>query len=235
MPKGGIRTVTCKNKTFNKSHPRHGHYVQITITDTGIGIKKENLDKIFDPYFSTKYTGNGLGLAITHSIIHKHGGYIDVQSKEGEGTVFNLFIPVEDTGILKTSLPPSSSFHKKTEPLSILVMDDEETIRILLGTMLKKLGHTATLVENGEQALKACKNTRFDLAILDITIPGGMGGIEARTALQKIDPKLKALVSSGYANNPIMSKYKAYGFSAALAKPYLFAELEAAIEKVFKA
>ncbi len=233
MPEGGVISVSCINKTFETNHSRQGNYVQITITDTGTGISKENLERIFDPYFSTKRTGSGLGLAVTHSIIHKHGGFIDVHSEKGEGTTFTIFLPVENTGknsaLQTVRLKPSENIKN----LSILVMDDEKAIRILLGNMLKKLGHSATLVANGEQALGIFKPGEFDLAILDITIPGGMGGIETIKKLKVIDPHIKALVSSGYANSPIMSAYESYGFSAALTKPYLLDELKTAIEKIF--
>ena len=233
MPRGGIISVACINKTFEKMHPRHGNYVQITIEDTGAGISEKNLEKIFDPYFSTKKTGSGLGLAVTHSIIHKHGGFIDVHSREGEGTIFTIFLPVFDTQKSIHPQPMQTNPAKEVKNLSILVMDDEEAIRILLKNMLEKIGHTATLVENGEQAIEAYRKEKFDLVILDVTIPGGMGGIETVKELKAIDPQVKALVSSGYANSPILSDSAAYGFSAALEKPYLLNELKTAIEKLF--
>ena len=233
MPEGGIITVACINKTFDKTHPRHGNYVQITIEDTGAGISNENLEKIFDPYFSTKKAGNGLGLAVTHSIIHKHGGFIDVRSREGQGTIFTIFLPIDNVNKTIHPQPPQANPVREIKSLSILVMDDEEAIRVLLKNMLKKMGHTATLVENGEQAIEAYKNGTFDLVILDITIPGGMGGIETVKELKAIDPDVKALVSSGYANSPIISNFAAYGFSAALEKPYLLDELKTVIENLF--
>ncbi len=234
MPGGGIISVSCTNKTFGKDHPRHGNYVQITIKDTGYGISSDNLERIFDPYFSTKETGSGLGLAVTYSIIHKHGGYIDVTSKEGRGTTFTIFLPVNNINKNPSRRHLSSETHKGVKKLSILVMDDEKPIRELLKTMLIKLGHNAVAVENGEQAVETYRKGSFDLVILDITIPGGMGGIETIKTLKAIDPDVKALVSSGYANSPVMSDFASYGFSAALEKPYLFDDLKTVIEKLFQ-
>lgn len=232
MPDGGIISVTCKNITFDNNHHHPGNYIQVNIKDTGIGISKENIDKIFDPYFSTKETGSGLGLAVTYSIIYKHSGFIDVKSEPGKGTEFSLYLPV--TTNCKTDRKLSEKItHKHTKnKYSILAMDDEAEIRNLLEIMLKKLGHTVTIVTHGEQAIEKYKKKKFDLVILDITIPGGMGGIETMEQLKNIDPNAKGIVSSGYANSPVMSNYKLYGFCGALTKPFLMNNLKDTIDSV---
>jgi len=234
MPDGGIISLSCKNRILGEKFAKQGNYIQITIKDTGKGITKENLDKIFDPYFSTKSSNSGLGLAITHSIINKHEGFIEVTSEHGKGTEVSLFLPATS----HYSVLPNNT--KEQEPLqttrkySILAMDDEQPIRTLLEAMLGSLGHTVTSVKNGEEAVTVYQHNNFDLVILDITIPGGMGGIETIQMLKNIDPEVKALVSSGYANSPILSDFESYGFLAALAKPYLLQELEAAVNTVMQ-
>ncbi len=229
MPEGGIISVICKNVTSVKSHNKKGRYVQIRIGDTGTGISRENIEKIFDPYFSTKETGSGLGLAVSFSIIKKHDGFIDVVSKPKSGTEIIIHIPVHDPE--GTAKQKESGVEDSTteESLSILVMDDEEPIRNLLKTMLSKMGHSVVTVPDGKKAVEEYSGHRFDLVILDITIPGGMGGIETIQELKKKDTEVKALVSSGYANSPVLSEYEAYGFSGALTKPFLMKDLKNAI------
>ncbi len=232
MVDGGKLTIDCRNITFKENHPRHGKYIEIKIKDTGEGISNENLDKIFDPYFSTKETGSGLGLAVTHSIIHKHDGFIDVLSKEGEGTEFLLYLPAS-----KNDLPVSKPKSKKKGKIvkgsyNILIMDDEEMIRTMLTTLLTILGHKVITSCDGSETIEKYQNSSFDFVMLDITIPGGLGGIETIKQLKVIDPKIKAIVSSGYGNSPVISNYKDYGFCASLTKPYLLDELKTVIEKV---
>jgi len=230
MPEGGIISVICKNVKYVQNHNKKGRYVQIRIGDTGTGISRENIEKIFDPYFSTKETGSGLGLAISFSIIKKHDGFIDVVSKPKSGTEIIIHIPVFK--------PDRSSARKETdqndstteESMSILVMDDEEPIRNLLKTMLSKMGHHVVTVPDGKKAVEEYSKRKFDLVILDITIPGGMGGIETIQELKHMDPEVKALVSSGYANSLVLSEYGSYGFSGALTKPFLMKDLKTAIK-----
>ena len=232
MPDGGVISASCNNITFDENHPRYGSYIVVKIKDTGTGISNDNIDKIFDPYFTTKETGSGLGLAVTHSIIHKHAGFIDVHSEQGKGTVFSIYLPV--TGDQK----PDKDINKETisnsikRSYSILVMDDEEMIRNMLERMLKRLGHTVSTAANGVQAIEKYKNFNIDLVLLDITIPGGMGGIETMKQLKVINSNVKTIISSGYSNSPVMSDYKSYGFSESLTKPYLMTELKATIERV---
>lgn len=232
MPDGGIISASCNNITFSKNHPRYGNYILIKIKDTGTGISKENIDKIFDPYFTTKETGSGLGLAVTHSIVHKHAGFIDVNSEQGKGTEFFIYLPVTGNQELEKEFQKNIIVNSQKNSYSILVMDDDEIIRNMLNKMLNKLGHTVITVANGEQIIKKYKNFNIDLVILDITIPGGMGGIATMKQLKLINSNVKTIISSGYANSPVMSDYKSYGFSEALTKPYLMTELKTIIERV---
>ncbi len=203
--------------------------VQVSIRDTGPGIPTEVIDSIFDPYFSTKELGSGLGLAISHSIIKKHDGVLLVSSTEGQGTVFTLKLPVSQ-GTKAPSLPRQE--HKKAQtPLKVLVMDDEEMLCKLAVQIFSILGHRVQTVVDGEQALASYQEARaqgepFDVVIMDLTIPGGMGGKEAVTKILEVDSAAKVIVASGYSNDPVMADYKRYGFVGMLGKPYRLSDLE---------
>ncbi len=227
MPEGGRINIRCDNVedvAAEISLGLHdGNYVRVTIQDTGIGITLEITDKIFDPYFTTKQEGSGLGLTICHSIIKKHGGHITTKSIPGEGTIFTIYLPAEH------SVSTSVAKQKKTKPVAkaakIMVMDDEEMIRDLTKSQLSALGHEAVLVVDGEQAIKTYQEmqdsgTPFDLVIMDLTIPGGTGGREAAQQLLQLDPEAKIIVASGYSNDPVMANYHEYGFCNAIAKPF---------------
>lgn len=237
MPQGGAIDITCANvrpevEHFSLLDPAT-RYVKIGIRDSGIGIPAHLLDKIFDPYFSTKQEGSGLGLAITLSIINKHHGHILVNSEQGKGTEFTIFLPAAER--------PASGDREgdKTAtaagPLRVLVMDDDETVRSVLRSMLEMLGHEATMTGDGREAVKLygeglASSKPFDLVIVDLTIPGGMGGKQTTDELLKTDPEALVIVSSGYSNDPVMADYREHGFVAAVSKPYVLEELTAAID-----
>ncbi|MBP7460209.1 MAG: response regulator [Candidatus Delongbacteria bacterium] len=237
MPNGGIIRIKASNTGL--LHDRHpslpeGDYIQISISDSGIGIPKEYLKKIFDPYFTTKQKGSGLGLAITFSIIQKHGGLIEVSSESGKGTTFTLYLPASGK-----SLPAEVKTESvlKTGKARILVLDDEEMIRDLIQTLLHHLGYEVTLSQTGEETVKyyqeAVDNRHpYDLLIMDLTIPGGMGGKETIQHLKQINPRVKAIVSSGYSNDPILSNYRDYGFCGVIVKPYHLKELSDVVSQV---
>lgn len=232
MPGGGTLTVTAKNETLDNANtmnlPR-GSYVRLSFADQGCGISDGDLTKIFNPYFTTKSTGNGLGLASVHSIVSRHGGHIGASSVPGKGTTFTIHLPSigEAYSTHQTdSAAQASGFHTDG---SILVMDDEAFIRDLTTEMLEYLGYQATACENGAEAIAQYKAAResgvpFAAVVMDLTIPGGMGGKEAAQQILAIDPKACLIVSSGYSNDPIMSDYSAYGFNGAIAKPYNMTE-----------
>ncbi|OPY68260.1 MAG: Blue-light-activated protein [Syntrophorhabdus sp. PtaU1.Bin002] len=234
MPEGGTIQVGAENIVSSGIAATQGlilnkgEYVRISITDHGTGIPTDRLSKIFDPYFTTKEKGTGLGLATCHSIIKKHGGYITVESVVGQGTTFYIYLPAsqrgETAGRRERQVPAPGKGKK------ILVMDDEDMIRAIVGEMLDGLGYRAELAKNGNEAIDLYRKAResgepFDAVILDLTVPGGMGGKETIKGLLGLDPKIKAIVSSGYSNDPIMAEFREYGFEGVITKPYKLTEL----------
>jgi len=238
MPEGGIIKVRAENMTVGagfKPAPtiEDGKYVKITIEDRGIGIPKEHLPKIFDPYFTTKQKGSGLGLATAYSIIKKHDGFITVESKVGVGTTFYIYLPASQKEILRKEEGEKLLVGKG----KILVMDDEKVVREVAGNMLDILGHEVEFASDGAEAIESYKIAResgqpFDVVILDLTVPGGMGGKEAIRKLLEIDPGVKAIVSSGYSNDPVMAEFRGYGFRGVIAKPYKIKELSEVLYNV---
>jgi PAS domain S-box-containing protein len=229
MPEGGVISVQAENVVLgpqeNPSLPP-GDYVRVSITDRGGGIAKELLPKIFDPYFSTKQRatqkGMGLGLTICHTVIQKHGGAIAVESAPGVGTTFRIHLPASRKLLQKekASVPASLPRHAR-----ILVMDDNEVVRNLFKRLLQQMGHEVELVEHGQGAVEAYGSAKgqgrpFDVVILDLTVRAGVGGQEAIQALLKVDPAVKAIVMSGYANDPVILEPERYGFKGVLAKPF---------------
>ncbi|MCB0175049.1 MAG: response regulator, partial [Anaerolineae bacterium] len=216
-------------------------YVQITMQDEGIGIAPQYLDRIFDPYFTSKQKGSGLGLAITHSIISKHNGTITVDSKLNQGAIFTIRLPAAD--VAKKAISDNLSSEIDSEPVSaihILVLDDEVMIRDVLGAMLGTMGHIVTYAVDGQEAIvkyrEAYQNgPAYDVVIADLTIAGGMGGQAAAQEMIKINPWAKIIVSSGYTTDPVMANYEAYGFKGVVAKPYHFADLQKVIRQVLNA
>ncbi len=236
MPDGGTVHIDLTNKELEtRSHHslKPGKYVCISIRDEGIGIPKEHLTRIFDPYFTTKQEGSGLGLATAFSIIDKHGGLIETRSKLGKGTTFTIWLPAS-----KGRIEQESGNNGKLERGTgkILVMDDDDTICGLASQILTHLGYEVSITHNGKDALERYEQAllagnRFDLVILDLTIPGGMGGCETVSKLQELDPKVKAIVSSGYSNDPVLSDYQSFGFVDVLSKPYRIESMSAVVSK----
>jgi CheY-like chemotaxis protein len=230
MVKGGIIKVGIENLNImpqNEMSLADGRYVKITIMDHGIGIPKEHLHKIFDPYFTTKQKGNGLGLATVYSIIKNHDGYIGVESIVGFGTTFQIFIPASENGLEEVS---EIKENPQVGSGRILVMDDEEIIREVAAEILGHLGYSAVVCGDGSEAielyLQAIKTKEpFGAVIMDLTIPGGMGGKETMEKLMEIDNGVIGIVSSGYCSDPILSNYRYYGFSGMVGKPYSLDEL----------
>lgn len=231
MPHGGTVSIRAENIVFGKAGGtfEKGHYIKISISDQGVGIPEEYLDMVFDPYFTTKEQ-SGLGLSICYSIIQKHQGHIGVESTLGIGTTFVIYLPVAQ---IQQRTEVQS---KKTVVMNgngkILVMDDEETIRSIVGDILQYLGYTVDFASDGEEAINLYSCKPYDAVILDLTIPGGMGGKEAIRHLLDIDPSVKAIVSSGYSNDPIMSDYTKYGFKGVIVKPYTIHEISSVLRNV---
>ena len=213
---------------------KDGKYIKLTFKDQGEGIPKENLEKIFDPYYTTKEKGNGLGLAICYSIIKNHDGHIRAESEIGKGSSFMVYLPATDRKVKKKKEEKAIPAGLKGR---ILLMDDEEIIRETASEALKEIGYQTDLALNGEEAVKlyqkASENDKpYDLVIMDLTIPGGMGGKETIKILTEYDPDVKAVVSSGYSNDPIMANFKAYGFCGVITKPYSVDEMAQTIHKI---
>ncbi len=235
MPGGGVLTVSARNETLvgkNSMALPPGTYTRLTFTDEGCGISDADLKKIFDPYFTTKVNGTGLGLASTHSIIIKHGGHIDASSLVDKGTTFTILLPSIGETISKYQTESATQTSKYNGGGSILVMDDEEMIRELAVGMLEEIGYQVTTCDEGSEAIRLAQETAkgsgtpFSAVIMDLTIPGGIGGKEAAEEILVFGSGDACLiVSSGYSNDPIMSDYRTYGFTGAIAKPYRIDEL----------
>ncbi len=235
MPEGGIIQVRAENVVIEEDAPplKKGFYVKVTVTDQGIGILDTHLQRIFDPYFTTKQKGSGLGLSTAYAIINNHDGYITVESELGMGSTFCIYLPASgERGERKTEKPGKLREGKGR----ILLMDDEESILEAAGELLQVLGYTVETVREGKEAVhlyeKALELEKpFDAVIMDLTIPGGMGGKETIQNLLKIDPQVRAIVSSGYADDPVAVDYGEYGFCGVVTKPYTVKELSETLHK----
>jgi len=239
MPDGGTIKVIAKNVSEEEkdASPLQGKkHIVFSVEDHGPGIPKDIINKIFDPFFTTKQKGSGLGLACTHSIIFNHDGHISVNSEGGNGSTFNIYLPV-----LKETAP----YENRKEDIvikgagHILLMDDEKSVRRSVVKMLNYIGYKAETAKNGEEAIELYSKAKsspdpFDAVIIDLTIRGGMGGKDAIKALIEIDPDVRAIVSSGYFNDPIMADFKQYGFSGVIPKPYEIEALGELLQKVIK-
>ena len=236
MPEGGVIKVRVKNimaRTDELTQLAESGYVKITVEDDGIGIREEHLSKIFDPYFTTKQKGNGLGLSVAYSVVKNHVGHIEVESELGAGTRFHVYLPVAVTDAEENREERKTRNGKGR----ILVMDDEEAVRSIAGGILGHLGYEIEFARDGDEAVEIYKRRSmsgklFDLVIMDLTVPGGMGGKEAIKRLLELDPKVKAIVSSGYSNDPVMSEYGQHGFRGVITKPYKPEELSETVYRV---
>jgi PAS domain S-box-containing protein len=234
MPEGGSVTISAENAISPQEEKR---FVKISVADTGSGISENHLQRIFDPYFTTKQQGSGLGLATCHSIIRRHGGKIRATSVLGKGSTFHISLLASEQERVSE---PSSRKAVSHGSGRILVMDDEEDIRELTQIILEELGYTVETVENGTEAVdlyrqRKDEGTPFVAVILDLTIPGGDGGKDANEKLLKIDPDIKTIVSSGYSTDPIMANYRDYGFSSVLVKPYRSQEISKVLQELLTA
>jgi PAS domain S-box-containing protein len=243
MPNGGCITVKAENITLppgdqgaEAPYPAlpSGAYVKVMVSDEGGGIPKDDLEKIFDPYFTTKPNGNGLGLTIAYSIIKSHKGFIAVDSQMGKGTVFSFFLPVA-----KATPTPAGGDALHAAPfgtIRVLVMDDDSAVRSVVTQLLKNSGYSVVCTSSGEESIKAYGDAMqsgnpFDVVVMDLTVPGGMGGKETVGKIREMDPKAKVIVSSGYSNDPVMANYKDFGFCGIIAKPFNIDEFLNVIKK----
>ena len=231
MPEEGEIKVTAENVVIGpeESLPlKDGKYVKVSVKDQGWGLQKEDLQRVFDPCFSSTAKGNGLGLAASYLIIRKHGGYLGAESEFGAGTTFSFYLPAARQ---RTSLSCREREQKSYDDRrKILLMEDEIIVRNTVGQMLEYFGYQVEFAWDGVEAISLYKQAKesghpFHVVIMDLSVPGGMGGMEAIQELRRVDPEVKAIVSSGYSDDLIMSEFKRYGFTAAMAKPYQIQEL----------
>jgi two-component system cell cycle sensor histidine kinase/response regulator CckA len=243
MPGGGTIELTAENLALTEKQIlgrglplKAGNYVRVAVTDHGSGIPKEHLEIIFDPFFSTKPAGTGMGLATSFSIARQHEGHLSVESEFGSGSTFYLYLPTSVKTY--TAKQYGKGAPGRTGDPRILVMDDEKAVRDVAGRMLKHIGYeNIEFAADGAEAINLYKaamesGNPFRVAILDLTVSGGIGGEVAIRKLLKIDPCVKAIVSSGYIDDPVMAGYVEYGFSGMVAKPYTMEELRKAVQDV---
>jgi PAS domain S-box-containing protein len=213
-----------------------GRYVRLSIADSGSGIAADDLAKIFDPYYTTKAEGTGLGLATTDSIVRNHGGHITVESEVGGGTCFAVFLPAGSLDAAASTEPGGQENGPKG---TVLLMDDDGGVRYMVGGMLRYLGYRVETAADGREAIKRYTEARqagrpYSAVILDVTVPAGMGGAQTLQKLREIDPEVVAIVSSGYANDPVLAQYETYGFKGMVVKPYRVEELEQVLDTVLQ-
>ncbi|MDO9574802.1 MAG: PAS domain S-box protein, partial [Candidatus Contubernalis sp.] len=244
MPDGGTICVWAENAIIEKSDHESriplekGHYVRVFIRDEGMGIPKDQRAKIFDPFFTTKEKGSGLGLATSYSIVKRHGGFITVDSEVDVGTTFYIYLPAYPNEEEGQQVEKDDSIISLRQG-SVLVMDDEEMLREVVGEMLSLIGFEAVFARDGAEAVDLYRSNLdngriFDAVIIDLTIPGGMGGKQTVLKLLEIDPKVKAIVTSGYYDDPVISNYKEYGFKGFVLKPYIIEDLAQVLAQVQK-
>ncbi len=239
MPDGGEVMVNAENVVVvpgDKLSLKPGNYIRIDIIDSGHGIPAKYMNKIFDPYFSTKQQGHGLGLATSYSIVKRHRGIITVDSSQDTGTAFHIYLPA-------SSREPVENIEEQAKPphqrARVLVMDDEEMIRKMIGKCLTRMGHDVDSACDGRQALELfrrnrLKGTPYDAVILDLTVPGGMGGRETFEAMRELDSDVNAIISSGYSTDPVMTNYREHGFRAVVTKPFQLHDLTEALQNAIR-
>jgi len=238
MAGGGLVSILAANL---EHHPPPldplppGRYVRLTVRDRGCGIPPEDQARIFDPYFTTKEGGSGLGLAVCYSIVRKHAGRISVESTPGRGTSFHVALPASALPLAPPA--PASSPVQPPRRRRILVMDDDEGVRSVAEQILTLLGQEVACAREGREALRLLQEARagqrpFELVILDLTVPGGMGGLECLEELRQLDPTVPVVVSSGYANAPVLAEHQRYGLAGILAKPYRIEEVRELLARV---
>lgn len=238
MPYGGKVEIIAKNtkiKKTNQNNEETNDYVSLEIIDNGVGISKENIERIFDPLFTTKSTGNGFGLASCKKIIQNHNGTLNVKSELGVGTKFQILLP-SSKKIMTDKVPTKTPQQHKSDG-RILLLDDDQEVRNILEAMLELLGFDVDLAANETEALKLCRNAKdsnnlYKYALIDLTIKGGGSGIDVLAKFKEIDNNLKAILTTGYLNNELTENYERYGFIGFLPKPFRIQDLSSLFEEI---
>ena len=237
MPDGGHIHITGQNLGQAPQSLAAGRYVAIHVTDQGVGIRHEHLERIFDPYFSTKEEGRGLGLASAYSIAKQHDGLLMVASEPGRGTTFSLYLPAAEAAVVDHA---SAAAAQVNHGGRILIMDDDREVREITGSIVERLGYRVAFAADGMQAIESYSEALdsdqpFDAVIMDLTIRGGMGGKTAIRHLRDLDPTVRAIVASGYSNDPVLAKYQQYGFQGRISKPFRTDDLARVLDDVLAA
>ncbi len=239
MPDGGTLRLNAQNLEIKENDVTAlspGKYIKIILQDEGVGIPQDYIHKIFDPYFTTKQAGSGMGLATSYSILKKHNGLITVSSTIGNGASFYVYLPAfEITKDMPARVDADDTSSDRSA--NILIMDDDEQVCNIARKMIHRFGYTVSTVSDGSQAIRSYKkaleeNNKFDLVLMDLTIPGGLGGRETIPKILEIDRNAKAVVISGYSNDPVLANFQDYGFKGMLVKPFKISELKAVLDKV---
>ncbi len=237
MPGGGVIQVRAENVTIPEHDPlplESGNHVKISIMDQGIGIPEEHLKKVFDPFFTTKQKGSGLGLSSSFSIVRRHNGALQVESRLGGGTKIHVYLPALPEGGAKRGAKRDASYRGEER---VLLIDDDDMLRRSIGQALRRLGYEVEHAQDGAEGIAAYQRARtsgqpIDVVVMDLTIPGGLGGKDAAQELLRIDPDAKLIVSSGYSTDPVMSDFRAHGFLAVISKPYRIEDLGETVRRV---
>ena len=239
MPEGGIVSISAENVVFDKKKSLQlaaDNYIRVSVNDQGVGINQQDLPRIFDPFFTNKPGGSGLGLATAFSIIKNHQGHITVETTPGKGSTFLVYLPAADKKVVAPRKDEAITYLGEGR---ILLMDDNEDVRETAAGLLTHAGYTVALANDGAEAVIMYQQAldeekRFDGVILDLTVPGGMGGKDAAENILAVDPSAKIIVSSGYANDPIMADYPKYGFSGVVPKPYKIQDLSKVVHDILQ-
>ncbi|MCL7488891.1 MAG: ATP-binding protein [Desulfobulbaceae bacterium] len=237
MAEGGTCSIRAENVEIDAVGGLNvipGKYVKVAIEDKGHGIPRDTVDKIFDPFFTTKKHGSGLGLSSAYSIVKNHGGQITVESEPGDGTVFYIYLPASKRTSADVEEKKEVDLEGKGK---ILVMDDEEVVREAVTSLLEYLGYDVETAKEGQEAIEMFKLSSeigrpYDAVIMDLTVPGGMGGKEAVVKIKELDPSIKVIVSSGYYTDPVLARFRDYGFDGVVPKPYQVEELGTVVKEV---
>jgi CheY-like chemotaxis protein len=235
MPAGGNIEIAASNVPVGEGEHAllvAGDYVRVSIKDSGVGIPKGVLPYVFDPFYTTKTDGHGLGLTVCHSIVRRHGGCIDVESEPGKGSTFRVYLPASrnppEVAAATTARHPGAG--------TVIAVDDQEVVRNTVREMLESLGYAVVCLSDGKAALEFYKREcmagqRFAAILLDLTMPGGMGGRELLAEIRKVSQAIPVFAMSGYANDGVMTAPAEHGFSGSIAKPFRLAELSAMLSK----
>jgi CheY-like chemotaxis protein len=237
MASGGHLDVRAENVLLAESNPyalAPGRYIAVSLRDHGIGIPERLLGQIFDPYFTTKQKGSGLGLASAYSILRNHDGHIAVESQVGVGSTFTLYLPATSA---TAAAPQGQRAQAQRRTGRVLLMDDEQIVRQVVSDMLGQNGYTLDAAPDGAAAVELYRQAQqagrpYDVVIMDLTVPGGMGGLEAVKRLREIDPGVRAIVSSGYSTDPVMANYREYGFTGVVTKPFSMSDVLEKLDEI---